>query len=54
VAVARFVGRGHAANRFHALYQQVYVFAAFVLLTLLAPLRLKTRRPMVRWLGYFC
>jgi cell division protein FtsW (lipid II flippase) len=44
---------GHAANRFHALYQQVYVFAAFVLLTLLAPLRLKLADRMVRWLGFF-
>jgi len=44
---------GHAANRFHALYQQVYVFAAFVLLTLLAPLRLKLVDPLVRWLGFF-
>jgi cell division protein FtsW (lipid II flippase) len=32
---------GHVANRFHALYQQVYVFAAFAALSMLAPLRLK-------------
>ena len=31
---------GHYSNRFHALYQQVYVFAAFVLLTMIAPLRM--------------
>ena len=44
---------GHAANRFHALYQQVYVFAAFVLLTVLAPLRLKIADRLSRWLGHF-
>ena len=43
---------GHAANRFHGLYQQVYVFAAFVLLTMLAPLRLKFADRLVRWLGF--
>jgi cell division protein FtsW (lipid II flippase) len=32
---------GHVANRFHALYQQVYLFAAFAALTMFAPLRLK-------------
>lgn len=44
---------GHYANRFHALYQQVYVFAAFVLLTLLAPMRLRLADKLVRWLGRF-
>ena len=44
---------GHATNRFHALYQQVYVFAAFVLLTMLAPLRLKLADRLSRWLGHF-
>ena len=44
---------GHYANRFHALYQQVYVFAAFVLLTLLAPLRLALADRVGRWLGVF-
>ena len=44
---------GHAANRFHALYQQVYVFASFVLLTMLAPLRLKLADRLSQWLGQF-
>jgi cell division protein FtsW (lipid II flippase) len=44
---------GHYANRFHALYQQVYVFAAFVLLTTLAPMRLHLADRLVRWLGLF-
>ncbi|HTN28348.1 MAG TPA: FtsW/RodA/SpoVE family cell cycle protein [Burkholderiales bacterium] len=44
---------GHAANRFHALYQQIYVFAAFVLLTMLAPLRLKLADRLSRALGHF-
>jgi len=43
----------HHANRFHALYQQVYVFAAFVLLTMLAPMRLRLADKLVRWLGLF-
>jgi cell division protein FtsW (lipid II flippase) len=43
---------GHAANRFHALYQQVYVFAAFALLTMLAPLRLQLAERLGRWLGW--
>ena len=44
---------GHAGNRFHALYQQAYVFAAFVLLTMLAPLRLKIADRLSRGLGHF-
>jgi cell division protein FtsW (lipid II flippase) len=44
---------GHYANRFHALYQQVYVFAAFVLLTLLAPMRLRLADKLGRWFGWF-
>ena len=44
---------GHYANRFHALYQQVYVFAAFVLLTMLAPMRLRLADRLGRWLGLF-
>ena len=44
---------GHYANRFHALYQQVYVFTAFVLLTLLAPLRLGIADRVGRWFGVF-
>jgi len=44
---------GHYANRFHALYQQVYVYAAFVLLTMLAPLRLLLADRLGRWLGRF-
>ena len=44
---------GHYANRFHALYQQVYVFAAFVLLTMLAPMRLQFAGQLGRWLGRF-
>ena len=44
---------GHYANRFHALYQQVYVYAAFVLLTMLAPLRLRLADRLGRWLGLF-
>jgi len=44
---------GHYANRFHALYQQVYVYAAFVLLTLLAPLRLLLAERLGRQLGSF-
>ena len=42
---------GHFANRFHALYQEVYVFTAFVLLTMLAPLRLTLAAKLVRSLG---
>ena len=44
---------GHYANRFHALYQQVYVYAAFVLLTLLAPVRLLLAERLGRRLGSF-
>ena len=44
---------GHASNRFHALYQQIYVFAAFALLTILAPLRLKLADRLSRGLGHF-
>ena len=44
---------GHYASRFHALYQQVYVFAAFVLLTMLAPMRLRLADKMARWFGLF-
>jgi cell division protein FtsW (lipid II flippase) len=44
---------GHYANRFHALYQQVYVFAAFVLLTMLAPMRLRLADQLGRWFGLF-
>jgi cell division protein FtsW (lipid II flippase) len=44
---------GHYANRFHALYQQVYVFAAFVLLTMLAPFRLRLADMLGRWFGRF-
>ncbi len=44
---------GHYANRFHALYQQVYVFAAFVLLTMLAPMRLRLADKLGRWFGLF-
>jgi len=43
---------GHLANRFHALYQQVYVFAAFALLTMLAPMRLQLADRLGRWLGW--
>jgi cell division protein FtsW (lipid II flippase) len=43
---------GHLANRFHALYQQVYVFAAFALLTMLAPMRLQLADRIGRWLGW--
>jgi cell division protein FtsW (lipid II flippase) len=43
---------GHFANRFHALYQEVYVFAAFALLTMLAPLRLALASMLVRSLGF--
>jgi cell division protein FtsW (lipid II flippase) len=43
---------GHGANRFHALYQQVYVFAAFASLTMLAPLRLQLAGGVGRWLGW--
>lgn len=42
---------GHATNRFHALYQQVYVFAAFALLTFVVPLRLALAALLVRSLG---
>jgi hypothetical protein len=42
---------GHASNRFHALYQQVYVFAAFALLTMLAPVRLQLADGIGRRLG---
>ena len=44
---------GHYANRFHALYQQVYVFAAFVLLTMLSPMRLRLADKLGRWFGLF-
>ncbi len=44
---------GHYANRFQALYQQVYIFAAFVLLTTLAPLRLSIADRLGRGLGRF-
>jgi cell division protein FtsW (lipid II flippase) len=44
---------GHYANRFHALYQQVYVFAAFVLLTLIAPMRMALADRLGRWFGAF-
>lgn len=44
---------GHYVNRFHALYQQVYVFAAFVLLTMIAPLRLALADRLGRWFGAF-
>jgi cell division protein FtsW (lipid II flippase) len=43
---------GHGANRFHALYQQVYVFAAFVVLSMLAPLRLQLADGLGRKLGW--
>ncbi len=43
----------HFSNRFHGLYQQVYVFAAFVLLTVLAPMRLLLADTLNRWLGLF-
>jgi cell division protein FtsW (lipid II flippase) len=43
---------GHVANRFHALYHQVYVFAAFALLTMLAPMRLQLADRLGRWLGW--
>jgi cell division protein FtsW (lipid II flippase) len=44
---------GHYANRFQAIYQQVYVFAAFVLLTLIPPLRLEFAQHLSRWFGRF-
>ncbi len=44
---------GHYANRFHALYQQVYVFAAFVLLTMIAPMRMALADRLGRWFGAF-
>lgn len=44
---------GHYANRFHALYHQIYVFAAFVLLTMIAPVRLYLADTLGRWLGRF-
>ncbi len=44
---------GHFANRFHALYHQIYVFAAFVLLTMIAPVRLTLADTLGRWLGRF-
>ena len=44
---------GHYANRFHALYQQAYVFAAFVVLTLLAPMRQGLAHTLGRWFGLF-
>jgi cell division protein FtsW (lipid II flippase) len=43
----------HYTNRFHALYQQVYVFAAFALLTLLSPMRLRLADKLGRWFGLF-
>jgi cell division protein FtsW (lipid II flippase) len=44
---------GHYANRFHALYQQVYVFAAFVLLTFLSPVRLRLAGRLGQAFGRF-
>ncbi len=44
---------GHYANRFHALYHQIYVLAAFVLLTLIAPVRLTLADGIGRLLGRF-
>ena len=44
---------GHYANRFHALYQQVYIFSAFVLLTFLAPLRLRVADRLGQAFGRF-
>jgi cell division protein FtsW (lipid II flippase) len=44
---------GHYANRFQALYQQVYIFAAFVLLTMLSPMRLRLANTLGRWFGLF-
>ena len=44
---------GHYANRFHALYQEAYVFAAFVLLTMIAPMRLALADRLGRWFGAF-
>ncbi len=44
---------GYYSNRFHGLYQQVYVFAAFALLTLLPPLRLAFAHRLTRWFGRF-
>lgn len=44
---------GHYVNRFHALYQQVYVFAAFVLLTMIAPMRMALADRLGRWFGAF-
>jgi cell division protein FtsW (lipid II flippase) len=44
---------GYYSNRFHALYQQLYVFAAFVLLTMLAPIRLWLADRLGRWFGMF-
>jgi cell division protein FtsW (lipid II flippase) len=42
---------GHYANRFQGLYQQLYVFAAFVLLSMLAALRLPLAQGLGRALG---
>jgi cell division protein FtsW (lipid II flippase) len=44
---------GHYANRFHAIYQQTYVFAAFIMLTMLSPLRLRLADRVGRWFGVF-
>jgi cell division protein FtsW (lipid II flippase) len=44
---------GHYSNRFQALYQQVYVFAAFVLLTLIPPMRLEFAQRLGGWFGRF-
>ena len=44
---------GYYSNRFHALYQQIYVFAAFVLLSLLPTLRLGLAHGLARWFGRF-
>jgi cell division protein FtsW (lipid II flippase) len=44
---------GHFSNRFHALYQQVYVLAAFVLLTVFPLLRLGLAQRLSRWFGTF-
>lgn len=42
---------GHYKNRFHALYQQLYVFVAFVLISILPLLRLGFARVTGVWLG---
>jgi cell division protein FtsW (lipid II flippase) len=45
--------QGHYANRFHALYQQGYVFAAFMLLSVLPQFRLAMAERMGRWFSWF-